>query len=135
MAPELIAPSKFNSLGVPTKPADIYAFGMVILEVLTGIQPFYGKEWSPGEAAFYITDGARPIKPSNAEQIGFEDGTWELVEECWMEDPVKRPEIGRVLTHLIRVAESAAVVDPTPEIANENSSLPDATGKALVFLL
>ena len=134
MAPELITPLKFNSPGVPTKPADIYAFGMVILEVLTGTQPFHEKKWRPNEVTYYVAQGARPNKPSNAEQIGFGDGTWKLVEECWMEDPMERPEIKRVLAHLTRVAESGMVVDPTPEIADEDPPLLDATGEPLMFL-
>lgn len=133
MAPELITPSKFNSPGVPTKPADIYAFGMVILEVLTGTQPFHEKKWRPNEVTYYVAQGARPNKPSNAEQIGFGDGTWKLVEECWMEDPMERPEIKRVLAHLTRVAESGMVVDPTPEIANEDPPLLDATDDIQLF--
>ena len=35
MAPELLAPSKFGlKSAVPTQPGDVYAFGLVILQVL-----------------------------------------------------------------------------------------------------
>lgn len=117
MAPQLLLPKKFNNTSAqPTKPADIYAFGMVIFEVLTGFQPFYDRNWQIFEMALHVLEGARPTKPDNLEQIGFGGGTWELVEECWIEDPKGRPTIEQVLTHLTRVAATSTVVGPTPEL-------------------
>ena len=46
MAPELLAPEKFGKKNSrPTQPADMYAFGMVIYEVLTGRDPFYDQTY------------------------------------------------------------------------------------------
>jgi len=115
MAPELLCPTKFNeSSSRPTQPADIYAFGIVIYEVLTGLQPFYEKKWTNHELLFHMMGGARPKKPADAEKIGFGDGTWELVEECWIAEPTRRPTIDQVLVHLKRVAAYSKVVGPTP---------------------
>jgi len=123
MAPELLYPSRFNqSSARPTQPADIYAFGMVMYEVLTGSQPFYDQKWVVSELTYRVVDGERPAKPGNAEQVGFGGGTWELMEECWMEEPTRRPAIDRVLAHLARVAASSTVVDPTPEEPHESTS-------------
>ena len=123
MAPELIAPSVFGGLSPrPTKPGDIYALGMVIYEVLTGAQPFHEREWVFSEVMYHVVKGERPTKPDNAEQIGFGDGTWELVEECWTKESARRPEIERVLTHLTRVAASSSAVGPTPEIARSGDA-------------
>ncbi|KAF9781287.1 kinase-like domain-containing protein [Thelephora terrestris] len=122
MAPELIAPTLFGSSSArPTKPADIYALGMVILEVLTGAQPFSEKGWVISEAACHVVSGERPAKPGNAEQIGFGGGTWELVEECWLE-AAKRPNIEQIRAHLIRIAASSTVVGPTPEVARSTDT-------------
>ena len=117
MAPELLLPKRFNRTSAqPTKPADIYAFGMVIFEVLTGFQPFCDRNLPGFEIVFHVADGGRPTKPENFEQIGFGDGTWELVKECWVEESESRPTIEQVLSHLTRVAASSTVVGPIPDI-------------------
>jgi len=114
MAPELLNPDKYGEkYSRPTKPADIYAFGMVIYEVLTGFDPFHGQNLGTIQLVCHVVDGFRPTKPSNAKDIGFGNGTWELVKECWKEKPKKRPSIGQVLVHLAGVAIFSATIDPT----------------------
>ena len=120
MAPELLVPTDFGMSGDrPTQPADIYAFGMVIYEVLTGSQPFHEQKWKIFELTHNVVRGTRPAKPDHAEQIGFGGGTWELVEKCWNQESTKRPKIDGVLAHLARVAASSPVVGPTPEKPQE----------------
>ena len=121
MAPELLCPTKFHkSSARPTHPADIYALGMVIYEVLTGSQPFREQHWGEHEVVYHVMTGVRPPKPADAEQIGFGDGTWELVEGCWAEESM-RPTIDRVLTHLTRVAAYSRIVGPTPDKLRESA--------------
>jgi serine/threonine protein kinase len=135
MAPELLFPSKFgNQTARPTKPADVYALGMVIFEVLTGLQPFHERKWPLVEIFYHVMKGERPAKPSDAEQVGFGGGTWELVEECWKEEPTERPTAERVLTHLSTIAASSAAVGPTSEIPPENPLELDSSSKLLGFM-
>ena len=102
MAPELLDPERFGKKNSrPTKPADMYAFGMVIYEVLSGLDPFHDKkDIAVLSLIRLVVGGTRPTKPGNAEEIGFGNGTWELMKECWKPKSWKRPTIEPVLAHL-----------------------------------
>ena len=122
MAPELLCPIEFGKTSVrPTQPADIYALGVMIYEVLTGFQPFYEQKYGIFELTYHVVHGARPFKPEDAEQLGFGDGIWELVEECWSQESTRRPTIEHALAHLTRVAASSVIVGPTPEKVSEST--------------
>ena len=91
MAPELLDPEKFGKTKIrPTQPVDMYAFGMVIYEVLTGFDPFYDQQLRVFQLVRRVLDGARPTKPGNADEIGFGNGIWGFVEKYWREKSAKR---------------------------------------------
>ena len=113
LAPELLDSEKFREEHArPTKPADIYAFGMVIYEVLTGSDPFHDYNFEMIQLLTLISNGARPREPSNAEEIGFGSGTRELVKECWRDEPTSRPTIERVLAHVARKSSGMGIQKP-----------------------
>ena len=118
MAPELIVPHKF---GLPdgrvSKQADIYAFGMVVYEVLTGRPPFGTGGRRQAEIMLRVTEGERPGRPERAGEIGFGEGTWELVQRCWNPGRDERPTAKRILEHFRRVARTTTVVPPGPTIS------------------
>ena len=109
MAPELL------SEGVKvSKEADMYAFGMVVYEVIAGVQPYrLRKVW---EIAILTIQGSRPPKPQAPVPAGFGQGTWEFAEQCWDENPTRRPSAGAALEHFERVARVSVVADPGPAI-------------------
>ena len=102
MAPELLDPEKFGKKNSrPTKPGDMYAFGMVVYEVLTGLDPFnHKKDVAIFSLIRLIVNGERPAKPRNAEEIGLGNQTWKLVKECWRSDSKNRPTVGQALIRI-----------------------------------
>lgn len=113
MAPELLHPGKFGlSSCQASKQADIYAFGMVVYEVLTGRPPF--RRTRHPEVVLLVMEGKRPWKPEIAGDIGFGGGTWELVEQCWDQERRERPTVEQVSEHFQRVARDSSIIPPGP---------------------
>ena len=105
MAPELISSGAKTS-----KEADMYAFGMVVYEVIAGTHPYrLRKVW---EIPILTIQGSRPSRPEAPVPAGFGQGTWEFAERCWDENPTQRPSARAALEHFERVARISTVVDP-----------------------
>lgn len=128
MAPELLYPKKFNMGScLVSKQADVYAFGMVVYEVLTGRPPFWAEKRRAPEIMFYVMSGKRPRKPENARDIGFGEGTWELVQQCWNEDRGKRPMVEEISEHFQRVAKKSSIILPGPTTSVYEAEAPTAS--------
>jgi len=96
-APEIIDPSHDDD-GMPvteSTSADVFAFAMLVVKVLTGETPFHGRQ--PAMAAECIRGGERPRMPRNSREVGLTGEMWELLESCWQQDPGKRPTMGEVV--------------------------------------
>ena len=95
-APELCYPP-----GVISLASDIYAFGMTILEILTGKQPFASVKF-PFVVYTNVRNGQRPERPTDPEVLrrGLDDNIWGLLKDCWEHDSLKRPLIDEVITRL-----------------------------------
>ncbi|CAI2189920.1 17859_t:CDS:2, partial [Funneliformis geosporum] len=80
MAPEVLQGQKY------TKKSDIYSFGMIMWEWMTGRRPFWDRAHDT-ELIIDICDGLRPPIGN----IGAPEGYIELMKECWDPDQSKRP--------------------------------------------
>jgi len=95
MSPELLDPVRFGREdGRATKESDCYALGMVILEVLSGKPPFSG---DGGLIVMRkVIEGERPERPQGKEEVWFTGDLWEILEQCWLPQPERRPAIEAV---------------------------------------
>ncbi|EXX60453.1 Cdc15p [Rhizophagus irregularis DAOM 197198w] len=79
MAPEIFQGKKY------IKDSDIYSFGMIMWEFMTGRRPFWDRNHDI-YLIIEISDGLRPPIVTNAPE-----GFIELMKECWDSNPDKRP--------------------------------------------
>ena len=109
LAPEMINPSRDANgmLVVESKPADIFAFAMVVVEVFTGKIPF-GEEKNEA-VVLRISQGGRPEMPENARAVGLTRDIWKLLESCWQQDTRKRPTIEEVMRKWQKFVDDDAV--------------------------
>ena len=122
MAPELLLPAKYGlEKRVPSKEADIYALGMTIYQVLTGVRPFLPRRRARIIHAVIL--GERPAKPEDAEKIGMTVDVWDLLRECWQEDLAVRPDITEVLELLRGITGERKIPTSLRIHASNNSSL------------
>ncbi|AGL17622.1 serine/threonine-protein kinase [Actinoplanes sp. N902-109] len=99
MAPEAI------SGGEAAPPADVYALGVVLFELVSGRTPYSGEP-------FAILRGhldERPRRP-----VGLPDAVWAVVERCLDKDPARRPPAATVRDMLVRLSRSLAGVPAVP---------------------
>jgi serine/threonine protein kinase len=90
IAPEIIE----GSYG---RPVDIFAFGIMLWEIITGEQPY--KELLRKGGLFVITQIAKGIRPDVS---GVSPNAKRLIERCWSARPDDRPWFQHIFDKLVR---------------------------------
>ncbi|PAV88959.1 hypothetical protein WR25_22768 isoform B [Diploscapter pachys] len=74
---------------------DIYAFGMVMYEILFRSLPFRDNT-NIDELCNYLSDGSKVLTPEIQDQMSLHPDLCALLRDCWSENPEIRPSIRRV---------------------------------------
>ncbi|KAF5353079.1 hypothetical protein D9758_008754 [Tetrapyrgos nigripes] len=91
--------------------SDIYAFGCVCYEILTGLIPFH-EIAQDAAVVFRLIDRKRPIRPLTRTPH-LTDSMWVMMEECWAEEPCDRPEAHTLPVRISRLSgQSMAWAEP-----------------------
>ncbi|XP_043690038.1 integrin-linked protein kinase 1-like isoform X2 [Telopea speciosissima] len=90
LAPEVVRNEEYD-----TK-ADVFSFALILQEMIEGCPPFSSKSETEIPKAYAANE--RP--PFRAPAKYYAHGLRELIEECWSENPVKRPTFRVIITRL-----------------------------------
>ncbi|MED6210832.1 hypothetical protein PIB30_067871 [Stylosanthes scabra] len=89
MAPEVIRCEPYN------EKCDVYSFGVMLNELITGKHPYIETEYGPTKIAMEVVEGKlRPTLPSHDANL-MED-LIDLINLCWDGDPSKRPPFAAI---------------------------------------
>ena len=117
MAPELLLGQAFN------RKVDVYAFGVLLGEVMTGEVPFLGYDYA--DLKRKVPRGERPSLP----RYDCPESIKRLVEDCWHTSDKNRPDFDDVVYDLDRVEA------PTTSHTDVLSSLEFGGGDCLDMLM
>lgn len=105
MAPEVYG----GSLKSITYKADVYSFGMICYQILTGKQPFEEFDFENSEVYEIIKQGRRPVWPSSCPSM-----LADYISKCWDTDPAGRPHFHEV-SQFLRYMKLLVMRIPDPQ--------------------
>ncbi|KDQ53217.1 hypothetical protein JAAARDRAFT_39592 [Jaapia argillacea MUCL 33604] len=119
MSPELHFPNKFGMSFRRTFASDVYAFGCVCLEVLTGERPFSDV---PSDLEFLVAVliSQLPTRPDLGEPVRQTvlDKIWPIILRCLAQAPRDRPSTLSESGSLLELVMTASVVTAVLEVKN-----------------
>ena len=114
--PAYCAPEQIASAGAVDQRADLYSFGCVAYEMLTGAPPFAGRSLRDVLVA-QVNEQPEPIDRVRG---GLPPSISQIVMRCLEKDPVNRPETA---AEIVRVIDGLTVTN-----LNETGEVPAAAG-------
>ncbi|XAR71042.1 Non-specific serine/threonine protein kinase [Bertholletia excelsa] len=99
VAPEIYKDEIFD------RSVDVYSFGLILYEMVEGVQPFHNK--SPEEAAklMCLTD-RRPLLKTKSKH--YPTQLKELIEKCWHPDSAARPSFYDIIIQLNKIVANCS---------------------------
>ncbi|KAL5508382.1 hypothetical protein ACEPAH_6001 [Sanghuangporus vaninii] len=80
--------------------SDVYSFGSVAYEIITGEMPYSGIQNEMEVLLKYVVAGIPPERPTGGSTV--EDEHWHTISKCWAKDPQTRPS-SKTLTHKFEI--------------------------------
>ncbi|GMN43442.1 hypothetical protein TIFTF001_012643 [Ficus carica] len=96
-----VAPEAFRNEEYDTK-VDVFSFALILQEMIEGYPPFSAKKDSEVPKSYCAKE--RP--PFRAPAKLYSHRLKELIEECWNENPAKRPTFRQIITRLESIYNS-----------------------------
>ncbi|TDL14929.1 hypothetical protein BD410DRAFT_902853 [Rickenella mellea] len=91
-ARELLVPGDDGKTARPSRESDIYSFGCVCLEVITGNVPF--SELTEAAVTVAIVQNKTPQRPDrDFVEYGVDDSLWKIIESCLDTEASQRPSV------------------------------------------
>ena len=94
--------------------ADVYSFAFVIWELLSREVPY-----KQHKQAYIINgvcnDGLRPPEPKDCPKA-----LWQLIRQCWAEDPADRPAFPTIVATLQRLKSNVGALNSLKEVGRDN---------------
>ncbi|KAG8912779.1 hypothetical protein FRC01_004903, partial [Tulasnella sp. 417] len=118
------SPEMLDLDGQSTTRSDVWAFGMLILHVMTSKMP-YAEVFSDVKVIMAIMGGQRPL-PENYPELPPTDPLWDMMRECWYEDPMRRPTMTEVFDKLLRLDDDNSVEQQAPRPPEDINSAEQA---------
>eukprot|EP00324_Dicrateria_rotunda_P010445 CAMPEP_0206178072 /NCGR_PEP_ID=MMETSP1474-20131121/63160_1 /ASSEMBLY_ACC=CAM_ASM_001110 /TAXON_ID=97495 /ORGANISM="Imantonia sp., Strain RCC918" /LENGTH=244 /DNA_ID=CAMNT_0053590333 /DNA_START=17 /DNA_END=748 /DNA_ORIENTATION=+ len=97
-----IAPEIFSGNGVYTNAVDVFSFSIILWEILTEQKPYKAIGLRSFDIPLEVVNGVRPGIPDNVP-----DSIIQLMEQCWHENPKKRPSFEKIKTRLEEIQPEA----------------------------
>ncbi|XP_024539089.1 uncharacterized protein LOC112349255 [Selaginella moellendorffii] len=133
MAPEMMA-SAAATLGGYSRKVDVYSFGVLCSEVLTGSPPFGDKRWlGINEVREMVDSGKRPELPASCP-----GELRDLITRCWSGDAESRPafsEIERELASIKRKLLAWNLTESSTTASNNNTTSSSSSNSVSVSVV